>query len=113
MRIIVLLGANGDIAQVAQHYVNHIPKPDKKPLWVVGRKYEAILRELYAEYFDILPLNLPQNNPLLAAAIAKKRYPMAKIGIVQQNGADPEMKATRGYNSYQHYQIAQLTELFA
>lgn len=110
--VIVLLGANGDISRCAQHYIQHIPKPLKKPIWVVGRKYLAILEQLYGDYFTPYPLDLPQNNPILATEIARKKWPMAKVGNIQQNGSDPEMLETKQYHSYQEYQIAKLEELF-
>ena len=110
---LILLAAFGDIAMCAQHYVNHIHIPGMpKPVWVVKDSYKSILEELFADYFTIYPVEVPANNPLQAAAMAKKRFPMNETVILQQNGFDQDLEGVRQFPNYQEFQIFQLQAAF-
>ncbi len=111
-KIIILLGKNGDIAMVANHYIKHFHPQPQKPVWVVSDKFAPILEELYGEFFDIDPMDIDPNQPLQALIICKRKYASCQIGLIQQNGADENMDETRKYRTFQDYQIGKLNELF-
>jgi len=110
-KVIILLAKNGDIAMVANHYIkNHLQT--EKPIWVVSAQYSAILHELYSDYFHIIALEIDATKPLQAEIIARRKFPSAKIAVVQQHGADEQMEETRLYRNFQEYQLSKLDELF-
>jgi len=110
-KVIILLAKNGDIAMVANHYIkNHLQA--EKPVWVVSAQYSAILHELYSDYFHIITLEIDATKPLQAEIIARRKFPSAKIAVVQQHGADEQMEETRLYRNFQEYQLSKLDELF-
>ena len=112
-KVIVLLGKNGDIAMVANHYIKNHYHPDKpKPVWIVSKSFAPILYELYADYFDIYPVDISAANPLDAFRLAKFVFPAERIALVQQNGTDTDMTETRNFRNFQHFQLAKLDDLF-
>ena len=111
-KVIILLAKNGDIAMVANHYIKHHIQ-EEKPVWVVSAQYSPILTELYSDYFDIHALDINTNDPHPAVNYAAKTFFGCQIGLIQQNGADETLEATRKYRNYHEYQLAKLDELFA
>jgi len=112
-KIIILLGKNGDIAMVANHYLKNYYNPDlPKPVWVVAKAFAPILYELYADLFEVYPVDISASEPLVALNIARFVFPADQIALVQQNGADPTMEQSRNFRNFQQFQLNKLDELF-